>query len=799
MNKSILFGAVGFLLAGTAAAQGDDCSTATAIGTTGTFAFDSTANTTSGFDGGALCGFGSDTINQDVFYQWTAPAAGDYQIDTETSTFDTKLSVHSGVGCAATCVDYDDDGGAGLQSLIVITGVNMGDTFLIQAGGFGTNAGMGVVNISPWIDPCAAPDALEDNDTIGTASLIASSGTIAGLTVSDTDPDFYEVMVMPGEIVTVDHTVSAGFLDFRVYDAAGNYYRNETFDFRWHNTTAAATSFIFEPWNTSTTAPCADYDLILSVTTDAGCAMDDTFEDNDTCATASPITAGSYPGLMVGLGDRDFYSAVIPAGQTLDVDLSGFAVDVDFEIRDVTCAGGPVDTEFDDFEIANPGPGSITVVFEALIDPSLTQATCTAYQLDVAFTVDPCFMPMDDTFEDNDTCLTAASLGAGLNAGLFVSDSDPDFFSIAIPANQILTFDHTVTSSGFLDFDIYDASCTLLDTEFGDFDYPGGPAGTTIIVEIIRTSTGSTCDTYDLDISFNPDPCAGFPDDAFEDNDDCATATPVSDGTYAGLAITENDKDHYSFCVADGATVACDILFTDAIADLDFFLRDAAAVECGTGNGTNELADGFSVSDNESLTWTNTTGADLNVVLEVNMFAPGTQGCTNYDLVIAGANTCGGTGTTFCDPNTPNSSGLSTTLSGTLGTGVESGLRLDASNGVPSEFGYFLVSAGFADPGTVISNGEFCLLDGTNPFGRYNFGTTTNSIGAFDAAGDFQNLVGTGTSNGGYGYDVATNLPPSVGTTIMSGETWNFQLWHRDTPAGAGTSTFSNGLSITFP
>ena len=156
-------------------------------------------------------------------------------------------------------------------------------------------------------------------------------------------------------------------------------------------------------------------------------------------------------------------------------------------------------------------------------------------------------------------------------------------------------------------------------------------------------------------------------------------------------------------------------------------------------------------------------------------------------------------GVTFCDPNTPNSTGTSTQLTGALGTGVGSGLRLEANQGVPSEFGYFLVSAGFSDPGTTISNGQFCLLDGVNPFGRYNFGSTTNSIGAFDASGQFQNLVGTATSNGGFGFDVPTDLPPNVGMTIMSGETWNFQLWHRDTPAGVGISTFSNGLSVIIP
>ncbi len=158
----------------------------------------------------------------------------------------------------------------------------------------------------------------------------------------------------------------------------------------------------------------------------------------------------------------------------------------------------------------------------------------------------------------------------------------------------------------------------------------------------------------------------------------------------------------------------------------------------------------------------------------------------------------GGDGTPFCSPMDTNSTGNSTTLTGSLGSGVESGLNLQVSGGVPSEFGYFLIGTAVDDPGTVISGGRLCLaISGGNQFGRYNFGTTTNSIGAFDASGNFANLVGTATSSGGMGYDVASANP--LGGTISSGQTWHFQLWHRDTPAGAGSSNFSNGLSVTFP
>jgi hypothetical protein len=32
----------------------------------------------------------------------------------------------------------------------------------------------------------------------------------------------------------------------------------------------------------------------------------------------------------------------------------------------------------------------------------------------------------------------------------------------------------------------------------------------------------------------------------------------------------------------------------------------------------------------------------------------------------------------------------------------------------------------------------------------------------------------------------------------LAGDTWHFQAWFRDTAAAAGSSNFTNGLSVTF-
>ncbi len=185
-------------------------------------------------------------------------------------------------------------------------------------------------------------------------------------------------------------------------------------------------------------------------------------------------------------------------------------------------------------------------------------------------------------------------------------------------------------------------------------------------------------------------------------------------------------------------------------------------------------------------------------------FAGGDTG--SFDDFTLNGNSCGSTGfTTFCDPNSANSTGASTQLTGSwlTGGGIAGGmsdLHLESTSGVPGELGYFLVGSTSIDPGIPISNGELCIASG--PFYRFNVsGTTANSVGVFDATGLLINFAGT-SSVGPVGSETGFDVPESITGSpmvITSGSTWHFQVWHRDTPAGVGSSNFSNGLSVMFP
>ncbi|MEZ5973961.1 MAG: hypothetical protein R3E96_03695 [Planctomycetota bacterium] len=145
-----------------------------------------------------------------------------------------------------------------------------------------------------------------------------------------------------------------------------------------------------------------------------------------------------------------------------------------------------------------------------------------------------------------------------------------------------------------------------------------------------------------------------------------------------------------------------------------------------------------------------------------------------------------------------NSTGNPVVVSG-LVSPVGSGLHLDAVGGPIGDFRYFLVgdTANASNP-VVLGDGLLCLdVAGGGILGRYNVvGGALNSIGVFDGDGRLVNAAGT--SLAGVGYDVPAVLPLPGSPAITAGSTWHFQLWYRDSGAGAGHSNLSNGLSVGF-
>ncbi|MEM1448654.1 MAG: hypothetical protein AAGI22_06045 [Planctomycetota bacterium] len=182
--------------------------------------------------------------------------------------------------------------------------------------------------------------------------------------------------------------------------------------------------------------------------------------------------------------------------------------------------------------------------------------------------------------------------------------------------------------------------------------------------------------------------------------------------------------------------------------------------------------------------------ADLDTMIadlrfdEIRLSSGGNNGDLYFwdNIVFAKGDPGGGIGTNYCVAN-PNSTGVTGVIDA-VGSAIASdnNLTLRASELPNNAFGFFLTSltqAQVANPGG--SSGNLCL---------------GGAIGRYVGPGQIQN---TGTAGEfSLGLDLTQTPTPTGFVTIMAGETWNFQAWHRDTGMMGATSNFTDGTSLTF-
>ncbi|MEL6716457.1 MAG: FG-GAP-like repeat-containing protein, partial [Planctomycetota bacterium] len=142
---------------------------------------------------------------------------------------------------------------------------------------------------------------------------------------------------------------------------------------------------------------------------------------------------------------------------------------------------------------------------------------------------------------------------------------------------------------------------------------------------------------------------------------------------------------------------------------------------------------------------------------------------------------CEALGASYCTPAVPNSTGLPSRIRA-VGQDLVffNDVLLVAEDLPPQQFGFFLVSStqGVSFP-VPNSQGRICLA---------------GDIGRFNLAGQIK----SSGPEGRIALDVDLGqLPIPTGlVSVAPGETWNFQLWHRDTSSGG--SNFSAALAVEF-
>ncbi len=144
---------------------------------------------------------------------------------------------------------------------------------------------------------------------------------------------------------------------------------------------------------------------------------------------------------------------------------------------------------------------------------------------------------------------------------------------------------------------------------------------------------------------------------------------------------------------------------------------------------------------------------------------------------------CEGIGVPYCRPTTPNSSGL---LSGLFVDGSqlvqENNITVRARDLPLNQFGYALNSPyQGVIPNVAGSQGNLCIFGPS--LGRHNRPGEVRYSGA----------------NGRFDLTVDLNSFPSPlgAIVVQAGETWNFQVWHRDQNP-TSTSNLTNAVSVTF-
>ena len=144
---------------------------------------------------------------------------------------------------------------------------------------------------------------------------------------------------------------------------------------------------------------------------------------------------------------------------------------------------------------------------------------------------------------------------------------------------------------------------------------------------------------------------------------------------------------------------------------------------------------------------------------------------------------CDGIGWSYCAPALTNSEGLSGEAHA-YGSSqvVADDLTLQAHSIPVGSFGFFILSETTVPP-TVSggSSGQICL---------------GGSIGRFIAPGQ---VIAAGIS-GVISLAVHPSALPTPSGTVAAnpGETWYFQLWHRDAIGGQTTSNFTDAVAVTF-
>ncbi len=729
----------------------DDCMAPDAIAGTGGFPFNRSTAVWSGFNGGdpVQCA-GNPNLGMeqygvaDVFFVWTATSDGDFDFTTCGSTSYDILNLHLGSDCSATCVGNNYRGCCAWGSRFALRGVTTGESYLVQISDWNIflfGSGLGVLEVSAALSTPVGDDC-------------SSPLLIAGVGVFPFDSRGATTSLFDGG-------------NAQLCRAAIGEPNHDVF-FAWTATTAG--------------------DIEIR-TCGAGCWTRINLHEGSDCGAICRATsdvgacAGTPAGSRVVLPD-------VSMGET-------FLIQVGSEYP----TGG--------FQ------GSVEISHSTSVPANNSCAMATT-------------LIGSGTFDLDTSFASTSHFQAGLAIGVATIASDI-FYSWVAPETGDVQFKLKGGTLGYPQMQVFSGSdCFAIHLGYGLYNYLGNLSR----VQVSDVQIGESILIQVGNVWFEAPGTATLTIgdwDVLPSNDDCSTPQAI-----AGLGPFEFDNIEATTSGFFGGSASCttptltgapstgvgsDLFYTwtppcsGAYRVHNCGSTYATRINVHYGDDCNAVC--YLGSVNSSCG--NEPASVLFLAVEGQTYliqvggahewdAPG--GAFTFAFTQVVPTSCPEVSTsTSCAPPQAHREGGFVSLSGTT-TWPNGPLRfhLDATGGPTSGHGWGLVLIAPSASATVtLGNGLLCL---GSPIGRYTpraaslFGNAQfNSIGRFDAEGQFENLSGTADMGGGFGFDVPIALPYAPpGQVIQSGETWYFQLWYRDLePGQVSSSNLSNVLETVFP
>jgi len=434
--------------------------------------------------------------------------------------------------------------------------------------------------------PTCRDDALEENDTAATAATL-SPGQVAAQ-ICGGDDDYYGFSLNVGDTVSAQITFTAanGDLDLQLLDPSGQVVDSSTTasgnSEAVDHVAVVAGRFVLRVYGYRGAAN--GYQLQLTVTPAVPTCREDGYEDNDSQAAATLVTAGTYGG-QICTADEDWFAVNLNAGDTLDVNLlfTHANGDLDLQLRAPdgtvlrTSASVDDNEEILGYVVANAGRYALRVRGYSGAENS--------YRLSIAVTPVVPVCP-EDGYEDNDTQATATTYPGDPVVGQICA-GDVDFFKIALNVGDALTASLAFThADGDIDLYLYGPTGNLIDwsvstTNSESIAYTATAAGT-YAVRVFGVGQAENAYTLTLAVVPVTPICA---EDAYEQNDTQATATRYPGAALHGQ-ICASDPDWVSVALNAGDSMRATLTFTNSVGDLELALYNQSGAFIGSSTTT---------------------------------------------------------------------------------------------------------------------------------------------------------------------------------------------------------------------